>query len=205
MDIHSVSTKEKSIAKEIWDWFFAILLAFTLAWLIRAFVFEHSRVDGSSMNDTLQNNQHLIVYKVGYFFGEPQRGDIVTIEEEPGRFSRYLPIPDPTEVDYIKRVIGIPGDTVDIKDKRVVINGVPLHESYVKGNTYLESLSFPITIKDGEYLVLGDNRENSRDGRSIGPISKSRIRGKAIFCVWPLNQIGGIYKNFQSEDYKDLK
>lgn len=205
MEQNSDSVKVYSYKKEIIDWIKAILLAFFLAWAIRAFVFEHSRVDGSSMNDTLQNDQHLIVYKFGYLFHKPDRGDIVTIEEESGKYSRFLPIPDPTEVDYIKRVIGLPGDTVDIRENHVFINGKELNEPYAKGDTNIETLEFPMKIKQGEYLVLGDNRENSRDGRSIGPIQMSRIRGKAIFSVWPFKSIGGIYKNFDSKVYKNLK
>jgi signal peptidase I len=211
MELDNDSLREKKIKNEILDWVKAILFAFILAWVIRAFVFEHSRVDGNSMNDTLQNSQHLIVYKLGYFLHKPQRGDIVTIEEEPGNYNRFLPIPDSAEVDYIKRIIGLPGETVDIHDNNndnifhVYINGKELNEPYAIGNTTLETLTFPIKIEPNEYLILGDNRSNSRDGRSIGPISASRIRGKAIFSVWPFKSIGGIYKNFSKDVYKNLK
>lgn len=211
MDQIKNSYKNKPILNEIFDWIKAILFAFIIAWVIRAFVFEHARVDGSSMNNTLQNNQHLFVYKLGYLIKEPERGDIVTIEENSGRFNRYLPIPDPEEIDYIKRLIGLPGDVVDIHDNNndnnfhVYINGKELNEPYALGNTILESLTFPMTLKADQYLVLGDNRENSRDGRTIGAISKSRIRGKAVFSIWPLKSIGGIYKNFNKNLYKNIK
>lgn len=189
--------KRKKIIKEALEWGKTILIALIIAYVIKAFLFERALVDGNSMNDTLFNNQQLIVYKLGYMFHPPRRGDIVVLEHDPGKYNKYLPLPDPDEVDYVKRVIGVPGDKVDIKNNHVVINNKVQKEPYVKGNTYVESIDFPITVPKNKILVMGDNREESFDSRRFGLISYSRIRGKALFRIFPIKAFGNIYKNMK--------
>ena len=101
----------------------------------------------------------------------------------------------PVEIDYIKRVIGIPGDEIDIRDGYVYVNGEKLEEPYVKGKTYKKNLEFPITVQKNHVFVLGDNRENSSDSRyqSLGCIDYSKIKGKATFRFWPLDKFGYLY------------
>ncbi len=200
-------TKKTFYFIEVWQWLQAILLAVVIALLIRGFVFEPVYVDGESMENTLSTSQRLIVYKLGYYFNTPQKGDIVVLQYQEGITSRIPVIKDfpifkkaitsLSEVDYIKRVIAVPGDTLDINDDGYVyINGIKIDEPYVKtqGQTYASSAELPETVPPGYVFVMGDNRQNSRDSRQIGLIGYDRIKGKAIIRVWPISEIGSIYK-----------
>jgi len=204
-----MGTQEKTqrqIFREILGWIEAILLAVLISLLIRAFVFETVYVNGSSMEHTLSNGDRLILYKLGYFFSPPKRGDIVVLQINEGTF-RYFPFLNKLpiikralhgidETDYIKRIIGIPGDEVDIRDGYVYINNEKLEEPYVsEGVTYKGSIELPIKVKEGTVFVLGDNRQNSRDSRELGLIEYDKIKGKAVFRVWPFDSFGSIYKN----------
>jgi signal peptidase I len=101
------------------------------------------------------------------------------------------PFPDPDEVDYIKRVIAIPGDRIDIREGMVSINGKKLTEPYVKGGvTDNKGMAFPRTVPSGKLFVMGDNRQVSRDSREIGYIDIKKIRGRAVFSIWPLDRFG---------------
>jgi signal peptidase I len=189
-----------SFLKEVFQWVEAIVIAVIIALLIRGFIFEPVLVQGQSMENTLYNNQRLIVYKLGYYFSEPKRGDIIVLQYQKGTLE-HIPvlknlkffkkiIPDIDEVDFIKRVIAVAGDTVEIKDGSVYVNQEKLIEPYAKGKTNSYNLETPIIVGENEAFVLGDNRENSRDSRQIGLIKYDRIKGKAIFRVWPLKEIG---------------
>jgi signal peptidase I len=187
------SKKKTSVKREIFSWILTIIVALFIASIIRAFVFDHAIVNGSSMDNTLQNNEHLIIYKLGYFFYPPQRGDIIMLEYKKG-FFKYLPFPDPQEIDYIKRVIAVPGDKVDIIDGRVYLNGKKQIESYAVGITERkDKLKFPFKVPNHKVFVLGDNREFSSDSREIGLIDYDAIKGKAVFSIYPLNEIGIIH------------
>jgi len=191
------------LASELFQWVKAIFIAVILALLIRGFVFEPVQVLGPSMEDTLFTGQRLVVYKLGYYFHAPAKGDIIVLQYEEGLASkipliRDLPFikkafPAVNEVDYIKRVIAVPGDTVDLADGSLLINGKKYDESYTKGLTYKQILDFPITVPPGKVFVLGDNRQNSTDSRTIGLIEYNRIKGKAILRIWPLNSFGSLY------------
>jgi len=189
--------------KEIFQWIRAIIFAVIIAFLIRGFIFEPVYVDGPSMEDTLETGQRLLVYKLGYYFSQPERGDIIVLRYQEGDIA-HLPLlerfpfikkifPDFKEVDFIKRVIGLPGDTVDIKDGYVYVNGEKLDEPYAKGPTQKQNIEFPIKIPGNKVLVLGDNRQNSRDSRHIGLVDYEKIKGKAVYRIWPLEDIGPIY------------
>lgn len=174
---------------EILQWGFSIILAVSLALVIRAFVFEPVMVEGHSMDDTLNDGQRLFEYKLGYKLAAPQKGDIVVLQIKEGSF-KYLPLPDSTELDYIKRVIALPGDEVDIRDGAVYVNGEKLDEPYAKGRTEKLGMKLPDKVPEGKVFVLGDNRERSSDSRMIGYIDIARVRGKAVFRVWPLKDFG---------------
>ena len=202
-------TKKTRIFKEILQWAQAILLAVVIALLLRGFVFEPVYVDGESMETTLSTAQRLIVYKLGYYFNAPRKGDIVVLQYKEG-ITKMLPfmdavpifkkaIPSISEVDYIKRVIAVPGDELDIHDGYVYINGIRQEEPYLKekGVTYNQSLELPLEIPEGKALVLGDNRLNSTDSRQIGLIEYNRIKGKAVLRIWPLKVFGGLYSNLE--------
>nr|WP_290668496.1 signal peptidase I [Ardenticatena sp.] len=130
------------------------------------------RIEGSSMLPNFQNGQFLIVNKAVYWFREPQRGEVIVF-----RFS------DNPRKDYIKRVIGLPGETVEVRQGQVYIDGQPLNEPWNPNpGTYTKNA---ITLGPDEYYVLGDNRNNSSDSHLWGPVHRSRIIGKAWFIYWP--------------------
>lgn len=193
---------KKSVWVELLQWVQAIVFAIIIAVLIRTFVFEPVLVQGSSMEDTLYTNERLILYKLGYQIGEPERGDIIVLKYREGKmilfpFLQKLGILNNNgidqEIDYIKRVIAVPGDTIDIRDGKVYVNGEVLDESYIKGNTMPKGARLPATIEEGYYFVMGDNRPHSSDSRLIGLIEQDRIKGKAVFRYWPFNRISSIY------------
>lgn len=195
---------KKGLASEVFQWFEAILLAIVIATLIRGFVFERVKVDGPSMDNTLANGQNLFTYKSGYFFHPPQKGDIVVIIHQEGIFKgisrNFIPVPIPGEIDYIKRVIGLPGDTVDIKNGSVTVNGEKLEEPYVKGTTDTRSrFKYPITVEKNKVFVLGDNREHSSDSREFGFVDFNKIKGKAVVRVYPFKDFGNIYKEVNTQ------
>ncbi|HHY23036.1 MAG TPA: signal peptidase I [Clostridiaceae bacterium] len=194
--------KKNSNLMEFLKWIETIIIAIVIALLIRGFILEPVIVNGVSMEDTLFSEQRLIIYKLGYFFHPPQKGDIIVLQYQKGLFGN-IPIlnklsflnrviPSVMEIDYIKRVIGVPGDKIDIKDGHVYINGEKLDEKYAKGETHKQLLDFPKTVPPNTVFVLGDNRQNSRDSRIIGFIEYDRIKGKAVLRIWPFKDLGVI-------------
>ena len=141
--------------------------------LIRTFIITPVRVDGASMDQTLEDGQILLLYKLA----NVDYGDIVVLDEE-----------KEGEI-IIKRIIGMPGDTVSIKDNTVYVKGEEVEEDYAYGETsdYEE-----ITLDDDEYFILGDNRPISKDSRYFGPVKEDEIIGKVIFRLWPFNKFGTI-------------
>jgi len=189
---------------ELYKWIETIIIAVLIALLIRGFIIEPVIVNGISMEDTLFTGQRLIIYKLDYFFRPPKKGDIIVLQYKKGLLSN-IPIlnkfgflnrmlPSAMEIDYIKRVIGVPGDEIDIKDGHVYVNGEKLDEDYVKGETYAQLMDFPKIVPLNTVFVMGDNRQNSRDSRIIGFIEYDRIKGKAILRIWPFKDFG-ILKN----------
>lgn len=157
------------IVKEIIPYLIIIVVVI----LIRTFIITPVRVDGASMNKTLENGQILLLYKLGSI----KRFDIVVLDEE---------IED--EI-IIKRIIGMPNDTVEIKNGVLYINDKEIEEEYAYGET---SDYDKITLGDDEYFILGDNRPISKDSRYFGPVKKDEIIGKVIFRLWPINKFGTI-------------
>lgn len=183
--------------KELFEWIKAIALAIIISVLVRAFIFEPVIVVGSSMENTLHSGDRLFIYKLGYYFSPPERGDIVVLETANMERSLLDKIPllnllfsFSGNVDYIKRVVGLPGDYIDIVDGSVFINNEKLDEPYAKGITYAKGMDLPAHVPDNCYFVAGDNRENSRDSREIGFIPREKIKGKAVFRVWPFDSAG---------------
>lgn len=156
--------------------------AILLALLIREYVFEPIRVKGGSMRSTLENGEMLLVTKIDYLLGEPQRQDVV-ICHYPGRYlDKWKVIPQ----YFVKRLIGLPGDTVSIEEGVVYINGEPLEEPYLDpAHTRRKGSMEPRTLAENEYFVLGDNRDNSNDSRRIGPLSRKMIIGKVRRVFFP--------------------
>lgn len=162
--------------------FFALLFVFCL-YVIPTFVIQKTIVDGPSMEDTLHNRDQLMVEKISYHFNSLKRFDIVV----------FYPYGRADKEYYIKRIIGLPGEIVQIKGKDIYINGEILEEDYGKDPISKAGIAaYPITLEDDEYFVMGDNREVSFDSRyeEVGPVHKKDIGGKAILRVWPLNKFG---------------
>ena len=164
-----------SLGAEVKDWLVSIVVAVVLAFLIRQFVVELYIVDGPSMRPTLQSQQRLVVNKFIYRFRAPEKGEILVFQ-----YPR-----DPSR-DFIKRVIAVPGDTVEIKDGRVLVNDQVLSEDYILEKTrgdYPKS-----TVPQGTVFVMGDNRNNSEDSRfaDVGFVPDALIKGKAVLVFWPV-------------------
>lgn len=180
----------KSFFKEIIEWVEAIAIAVVVALILRNYVLTFAKVDGASMEPTLQHSNMLYVNKVAY---TPQRGDIVIFE----------PASAPNH-PYVKRVIAIAGDTVyiDFANGDVYVNGEVIDEPYINGPTALEGeyirllkmsgkydRQHPIVIPEGHFWAMGDNRNNSRDSRSIGPVPEEELMGHAVFRFWPVDKM----------------
>jgi signal peptidase I len=175
------------VYKEIIDWLKAIVIAGIIAFVLHTFVFSLVLVNGLSMYPTLNDSERLILNKTSYVFNEPERGDIVVFHV-------------PNSEDYIKRVIGLPGETIEMRADQLFINDKPVDEPYLAAykSTYNEIGKYltedfgPVTIKEGHLFVMGDNRRNSSDSRSIGAISADQMIGKVAIRIWPLGTIGSI-------------
>jgi signal peptidase I len=154
-----------------------ILPALLIVLVVNVFLAQATRVEGQSMEPNLHNNERLIIEKISYRFHPPRRGDIVVIRM-PNRHSDPL----------IKRVVGLPGETIEIRDGHVYINGQMLNEPYLEQLTYGDT--GPHVIAPGYIFVLGDNRGASNDSRSFGEVTISSIVGHAWFRYWPMNEIG---------------
>jgi signal peptidase I len=152
-----------------------VLLAVVLFVIINT-ITARVRVDGPSMEPSYYHNNRVIVSKTAYWFGEIDRGDVIV-----------FPAPPNPEEDYIKRVIGLPGDEVRVTNGVVYVNDNPLEEPYI--STPPISNMRRTTVPPGMVFVMGDNRNVSSDSRSWGPLNIEDIIGKAVFVYWPLNQI----------------
>jgi signal peptidase I len=154
------------------------LLLSAILFLVINAVSERIKVDGFSMEPTLHDGEFVIVNKLAYRLGTFRRGDVVVF-----RF------PDNPEFEYIKRVIGLPDDRIEIANGQISVNGQALEEPYIQGNTNQPGMW---TVPASHLFVLGDNRNNSSDSRSWGPVPVDYIVGKAIFVYWPLKKLGVI-------------
>ena len=175
--------KMKNILKEILSISVYLLLVFCAAYLIVTYVGQRTQVSGSSMETTLSDGDHLIVDKISYRFSDPERFDIIV-----------FPFQYDTDTYYIKRIIGMPGETVQIDESgNIYIDGELLEESY--GREVIQNpgrASDPVRLGEDEYFVMGDNRNNSSDSRvpSVGNIHRRDIIGRAFIRIWPFSKFG---------------
>ena len=160
--------------REILDWIFSICLAIILSLLIRQFLFQPCQVKMSSMFPTLKENEMILVNKLEYRLHQPKRGDIVVFHSPFAKES------------YVKRVIGLPGEEIEIRNGVVFINGEKVEESYLTTET--RGNYGPVQISLSEIFVMGDNRGNSMDSREFGPILLNSVIGKATMVYWPLKE-----------------
>ncbi|MFC7392532.1 signal peptidase I [Scopulibacillus cellulosilyticus] len=164
--------------KKYWGVLSPVLVAVILAFLVRYFLFAHVVVEGHSMMPTLHNRDHMIISKISYKIWKPHRFDIIVFHAT-------------EKSDYIKRVIGLPGDIIQCKNDNLFVNGKKMDEPYLRPLKKVTEgpLTYDFTVKvpKGTVFVLGDNRHNSRDSRIIGPIPINKIVGKAELTFWPLS------------------
>jgi len=158
-----------------------ILPALLIALLINVFVGQATRVEGQSMEPNLHSEQRLVVEKLSYRFHGPQRFDIVVLK-----------MPDQGEELLIKRVIGLPGETVEIRDGQVYVDGILLEEPFIDTSTH-PGRDSKITVPPLHVYVMGDNRDRSNDSRSFGPVPIDNVIGRAWLSYWPPDQIGFIH------------
>lgn len=164
--------------------FKTIGLSVFLAIGIRSFVAEARYIPSGSMLPTLQINDRLIVDKLSYEFRDPKRGDIVVFSPTEALKAQNF------KDAFIKRVIGLPGETVEVRDGRVYVNNQPLQERYIEERPNYQF--GPVTVPTNQYLVLGDNRNNSYDSHYWGFVPRNNIIGRAVVRFWPLNRLGEI-------------
>lgn len=160
------------------------MLSVLIAALVILFLYRPVKVEGTSMMPSLFDQERLFINQFSYKFGigDIRRGDTVVF---------YFP-EDPTE-SYIKRVIGLPGDTVAVDDGYVIVDGKKLVENYVPAE-YRDDRSYALkTVPSGQYFVLGDHRSSSNDSRAWGFVPRNYIYGKAVFVFWPLEHIGAVH------------
>ncbi len=174
----------KSIIKELLSWLLFIIIVVAASWAVVTFVGQRTQVSGSSMETTLSDGDQLIVDKISYRFRDPKRYEIVV-----------FPYKYEANTYYIKRIIGLPGETIQIANGCVYINGQRLDEDY--GNELMENAGLaeePVTLGADEYFVLGDNRNNSQDSRAanVGVIHRDELLGRAWVRIWPFSDFGVI-------------
>ena len=172
-------TPVKSTKREVLEWVYSIAIALAIALLLRNFVVTFVRVDGNSMVPTLENNERLLVVRLGY---QPKQGDIVILDPPNGRGP------------YVKRVIGMPGQTVSFENGNLYIDGELQKEDYVNNSTYPTGGQSSFTVPEGTVFVMGDNRENSHDSRAgdVGFIKNEKVLGKVVCRVWPFSKFGPV-------------
>lgn len=173
--------KSKKWKKELRDWVVSFGTALLAVLIIRTFLFTIIRVDGPSMSDTLLNNDRLFVTVLDVRLNGPDRFDVV-----------ILHYPNRGNEKFVKRVIGVPGDTIVVENGVLSVNGVVYDESYLTDSRTkkFDRSSFTVTLGEDEYFVMGDNRDNSNDSRSVGVIHKSQFVGKVRAIIWPIDRWG---------------
>ncbi len=200
------SGQETTVAREILSWVEVIVIAVVLALLIDGFIIINATVPSGSMEKTIMTGDRVLGTRFAYWFSDPKRGDIVVfrypIDEAKGKRTKF-----------IKRIIGLPGETVTIQEGTVYINGEALQEDYINGTWVVANDGFEFKIPEDSYLMLGDNRNNSSDARywpalsvkegvasseeeaqSFAYVQRKKILGKAYVRYWPLSAFGSLYK-----------
>jgi signal peptidase I len=173
----TVTKPARGWQKEVRDWTLTLGAAVVLSFLIQNYAFAQVKVEQHSMDYTLQEGQRLVENRFIYRFSDPSHGDIVIING-----------PE-SERRLVKRIVAIPGDSIDIREGALWVNGEKQEESYAEGRTKLGSVELPLELQKDQYFVLGDNREHSEDSRHFGPVSLSSLEGKAVLRLWPVTKV----------------
>ena len=183
-----LSQKQRSQMRAIWEWVFVVVVAISAAMLIRVFLFQQYYIDGPSMQTTLMPEDRVLVNKMSYKLHDIHRGDVIVFDRVTNEVQHD---------DLIKRVLGLPGETLEIRSCIVYIDGVQVDEPYLN----LEQTSqvepsarcgshtdmAPIVVPEEMVFVMGDNRVQSFDSRDFGPIDSDKVRGRAFVVIWPVS------------------
>jgi len=169
------------LRRELRSWTRDLAVALGLAIVVMIFLYQPVKVEGTSMNPLLSDQERIFINKFVYRFEPIERGDVVVF---------WYPLD--RSKSFIKRVVGLPGETIEIRDGHLYINGDELADQYVPAG-YIDSSNYgPRKIPLGEYFVMGDHRDSSNDSRVFGPVSRSFIYGKAVFAYWPVDHFGSL-------------
>lgn len=196
-----VATKpSRSTTRSVVEWIAVIGGALVVALVIKTFLIQAFYIPSGSMEPTLDIGDRVLVNKLSYRLHDVNRGDLVVFEANEGNGDCGQPVSEAAAnaaesgiKDLIKRVIALPGETIDLRDNQVVIDGRVLEEPYLAEDVATAptgSIEFPFEVPEGCVFVMGDNRGDSRDSRIFGPIDEDQIVGRAFVRVWPLSQIG---------------
>lgn len=179
-DIQADTEEKTSVGKELFQWVLVIIGAVILAFLIDTFVIVNAQIPSGSMENTIMTGDRVFGNRLAYKFSDPKRFDIIIFK-----------YPDDESQLFIKRIIGLPGETVEIHDGNIYINGSDTSLEDVDIKEPMEGSFGPYTVPEGCYFVMGDNRNNSRDSRYWENtfVSEDEILGKAVLRYWPLNEI----------------
>ena len=181
-----LSQKQRSQMRAIWEWVFVVVVAISAAMLIRVFLFQQYYIDGPSMQTTLMPEDRVLVNKMSYKLHDIHRGDVSVFDRVTN---------DVQHDDLIKRVLGLPGETLEIRSCIVYINGVQVDEPYLnpEQTSQVEPSArcgshtdmAPVVVPEEMVFVMGDNRVQSFDSRDFGPIDTDKVRGRAFVVIWP--------------------
>jgi len=181
-----LSEKQRTQMRAVWEWVFVVVIAIGAALLIRLFLFQQYYIDGPSMQTTLMPQDRVLVNKLSYKLHDIHRGDVIVFDRVTNEVQHD---------DLIKRVMGLPGETLEIRSCIVYINGVQVNEPYLnpEQTSQIEPSArcgshtdmAPIVVPDHMVFVMGDNRVQSFDSRDFGPINTGKIRGRAFVVIWP--------------------
>jgi signal peptidase I len=188
-----------------------VALAVLLAVVFKTFLVAAFYIPSGSMESTLNVSDRVLVEKVSYRFGDVKRGDVVVfVHEEPGfeapgpsnpvagffsSLGQAVGVVKPSDRDFIKRVVGLPGDTITCRGGKVFRNGDEVTEAYLDEGTVTDNCKQTTTVPPGELFVMGDNRGNSQDSRFFGPIRREDVVGRAFVRIWPLTHIGWLRRD----------
>lgn len=209
MDFNFNRKRKKSLIRNILEWVFTIFIAVAISLFIVSNVVSLTQIKEQSMETTFQENDRALVNRFGYYFEKPKRGDIVIVHKKINQRGIIINMVNEAKdimdnVKYrftnvieknnlIKRVIGVEGDIIDIKDGYIYLNGNKQEEEYVNGMTYPGgAISYPIEVPAGKVFVLGDNRERSSDSRDLGFMDINQLKGKVTLRVAPLSKFGKV-------------
>ncbi len=179
--------RQHSATRNVVEWIAVVIGAVLVALVIKTFVVQAFKIPSESMAPTLLDGDRVVVNKLSYDAHDLNRGDVIVFERPPG-----LPAGPNDPKDLIKRVIGLPGDTLLTRDGAVYVNGRRLEEPYLPEGTMTYDIDRPIVVPEGMVYLLGDNRGHSSDSRVFGPVDVDSVIGRAFMIMWPFSRIGAL-------------